>query len=313
MTEYKYAQLTMVRTTADFLSANATITATMPQFGIYFSVVTGNLVQIGALNVVLDKSSSSETTDKGLTGDELKDATLDISKPLTAYANNSKNYALLAEVQLVKSDLKLSGEKLMTRCQKIHDLGVQYLAQMTGYDLTATQLEAQQELITEFTGKLSSVRLASGARTKNYSQAEDLLEGCLTAIRSIDLLVNMVNKKNPTFYALYYNARRVKSPSSSVNAAIGSIMDAATKLPLRGVSVKVYAYTPATEKAAAIVGSSPVITRTSGKKGRFNIAELEPGMYKAMASKPGYVNAEITISIATGETTRIDLVMGRVI
>jgi len=195
---------------------------------------------------------------------------------------------------------------------KIHDLGVLHLTDMTGYETSQKQLDDQQTLITQFTGQLSSVRLAIGSRSNIGVNILLLLADAIGALKSIDFLVRTLRTKHPDFYNQYQIARRIVTIGQNSKAALGVVKVDTTDELLKRVSVKAYVYNGA-EKQMAMIRQKPVLQSTTGAKGRFSYRKLEAGMYRIVASKPGFANFEEIISIADGETTRIEIMMEKAI
>jgi hypothetical protein len=78
----------------------------------------------------------------------------------------------------------------------------------------------------------------------------------------------------------------------------GVTVDSATKQPLAHVRITVYNPSRGTER-----------TTISAYDGRFNIAKLEPGLYRVNAVHDGFVKSTAEVQVSAPETYRVDLVM----
>ena len=110
MTNYQESYEKMSSAKVSYLAANATITATLPNYAGYYTTVQTTIAQILAAKVQQEADKSGDTKTKKLLRTSLITQTIDVGRRVVAYATYVNNNALLALVNYTESDLKRSSD-----------------------------------------------------------------------------------------------------------------------------------------------------------------------------------------------------------
>jgi hypothetical protein len=163
------------------------------------------------------------------------------------------------------------------------------------YEITAGDITAFNDEITAFKGWLPDPRTATAQR----KSANDELNRLIPEIS--DFLTNRLNpamylfETDPTsFYADYFNARIIVDPQTQTMALRLHVEDSVTHLPLADVNVHI----PST-------GDS----RITPESGISEFINLPAGELTVNFNRPGYVPQVITVTIVSGDTTDVTIMM----
>lgn len=298
----------MSNASVSFLLANATITATLPSFPTYFTAIqtTHPLLQTAIAQQEADKSG--DTTNKKLLKSTLISQSMDIVRKGVAYGTNTNNTSFVALINYSENDLrKASDTKLVGICQVIHDTVNGQIANLATYNITAALLTTQQTSITNFNAAIPKDRVDvtdSGAATKLIAT---YIATLLTNWKKIDTLVEMVKTTQPAFYAEYHNVRKI------INTGAGSLslkVQASDATSGDGVANVSLSIAPANGQMRAMsVQSKKADVKKTAKGGGANYKSLEDGEYVVTASKPGFKDVVMNISVVNGESTILEIPM----
>ena len=291
-----------------FLTANATITATLTGFTTYFPVIQSTHVLIQAAKVLQEADKSGNTTTKNQYRATLISSTIEIVRRTVAYATNVNNSALLALVNYTESDLKRSSDtKLISSCQVIHDNANTNVAALATYGITAAMITTMQTNINNLSGALPKGRVGE----TDSEEATNLLATYFKTLKTnwakIDTLVKMVQTSQPSFYNEYLNVRKI------IPTGVGSLplkikaTNATTGAPEANVTITL---SPANGlmKAASTNGKSNIVKKTAAGGGS-NYKSLADGTYTVTATKPGYKDVIMTVNVVNGELTVLEIKM----
>ena len=298
----------MSNASVSFLLANATITATLPSFPTYFTVIqtTHPLLQTAIAQQEADKSG--DTTNKKLLKSTLISQSMDIVRKGVAYGTNTNNSSFVALINYSENDLKKASDtKLVGICQVIHDTVNGQIANLATYNVTAALLTAQQTSITNYNAAIPKDRVDvtdSGAATKLIAT---YIATLLTNWKKIDTLVEMVKTTQPAFYAEYHTVRKI------INTGAGSLslkVQASDATSGDGVANVSLSIAPANGQMRAMsVQSKKADVKKTAKGGGANYKSLEDGEYAVTASKPGFKDVTLNVSVVNGESTVLEIPM----
>jgi hypothetical protein len=311
MTGYQEGYEKMSLAGVSFLMANATITAKLTGFDIYFPVIQSTHTQIQAAKVLQEADKSGNTTTKNQYRDTLISGTMEIVRRTVAYATNVNNSALLALVNYTESGLKRSSDtKLISSCQVVHDNANANVAALATYGVTADMITTMQTNIANLSGALPKGRVGETDSEEATNQLATYFKTLKTNWAKIDTLVKMVQTSEPSFYNEYVNVRKI------IPAGVGSLplkikaTNAATGAPEANVTITL---TPVNGlmKAAAANGKGNVVKKTAAGGGS-NYKSVPDGTYTVEAEKPGFKKVIETVSVVNGEFTVLEIVMEKV-
>jgi len=308
MTSYQEGYEKMSLASVTFLNANATITATLPNFAGYFTTVQTTNTQIQAAQVQQEADKSGDTTAKKQLRATLIAQAIDVSRRVVAYATNVNNSALLALVNYTESDLKkASDQKLVSSCQVIRDNANTNVAALTTYGITAAIITTLQTSITNFNNTIPKGRVD----TTDSGEATKLLATLFKTLSAnwdkIDTLVEMVRTSQPNFYNEYIKVRKVIETGTGSLPLKIKATNALTGAPEANVTLTLIP-TNGLMKAAAPNGKSNIVKKTAAGGGS-NYKSLADGTYTVTAAKPGFKDVTETVNVVNGELTVIEIKM----
>jgi hypothetical protein len=290
-----------------FLLANPTITAGLPNFANYFTVIQTTNTQIQAAQVQQEADKSGDTEAKKVAKTSLITQAMDVSRRVVAYATNVGNNALLALVNYTESDLKRSSDtKLISSCQVIRDSANANVAALATYGVTAAILTALQASITNFSATIPKVRVDSTDKGESTKLLAGLFKTLVSNWAKIDTLVEMVRTAQPNFYAEYKLVRKVIVQGTGSLALKVQANDAQSGEALANVSLTL---TPASTALRAASTSQKTAVKKTAKGGGANYKGLADGEYTVVAKKPGFKDVTTTVSVVNGEFTVLEIRM----
>jgi hypothetical protein len=295
--------------TASYLLANATITAGLPSFSTYFTVVVATNGQIQIFATQQETDTSGNTKNKKLLRTTLIAQAIDVDRRTVAFATNVNNNVLLSQVNYTESDLnKSSDTKLVGICQVIRDSANANVAALATYGITAAVLTTLQTSITNFNNAIPKVRVG----TTDSGEATQQLKLAFITLASnwakIDTLVEMVRSTQPAFYDEYQTVRKVIDTSGTTLSVKGLVTDALSGEPVKGVTVS-FALDGGMmlAKASKASSSTAVVTKKSAEKGGIQVKSMAAGTYQVTLKKAGYADQVVTASVNDGEMTVLNV------
>jgi hypothetical protein len=288
----------------DFLNQNATITSNLPEFGTLFTHFSDNMDQIQVIREKRESDKTGIADNKGQLRIDLVSKALDISLKTKAYAKMTHNAALVKEVYYSETDLKAApGSILIDRALLIHDKAGENLNALAPYGVTADALAELKSAIDLFIASIPKPRLGITEKKQATNQLSDLFKSNDELLEMFDSLVDIVRLSQPSFYAAYWNNRKVIDTGKGSLALKAKITDADTKAGIKGVKVS-FVSQNGNLKLASTKGDKPLIKKTA-EKGMFRIKSLPAGTYTATLRKPGYSEKVVPVTVADNERTEL--------
>lgn len=247
------------------------------------------------------------TTDKTAKRTSMTDKTLFMINRLQSYANVVVNPELLESIKYSASDLKKARDTdVIGICNTVLAKANANAAAIATYGVTAAMITELQAAITAYSATLakpkaakSQTKTATENLTKLFKEADELLT------KRLDLDIELFKTSKPDFYSQYKTARIIIQTGGGATAVLGSVTNAGNGEPLKGVSFTFVAETNGMMKAAATETAKPIVKK-SADKGKFR-ASLPENTYKVIVEKIGYKKQEVTITVANGETTNLNI------
>jgi hypothetical protein len=290
--------------TRDYLDLNATITSTLPGFGMLFSQFSDNMIQMQVIREKRETDTTGIADTKRQLRVDLVARALDVSLKTTAYAKMTHNSTLLKEVYYPETKLRMSsGSTLKDRALLIHDKAEANLKDLEPYGITPESLAALKQAIELFNASIPKPRLILTEKKQATDQLANLIKSSKAILEMIDSLVDIVRLSHPMFYAGYWNNRRVIGTGKGSLALKALVTDADTKAGIKGVKVS-FACKDQNVKLATAKNDKPLM-KVTAEKGRFRIKTLTAGTYMVTLNKPGYTEKVIPVNVADSETTEL--------
>lgn len=222
--------------------------------------------------------------------------TADNSNKISAFAMNTNNVQLSAEVKFTKTGLRaMPDTELLSCADLVLQSGDDYLNELIAYGITE-ETQAQQKLRRNaFLEIMNAPRTELMKQTQVTSQLAALFDKAESLLKILDTLIEVVHIDQPELYEVYQKTRKMIASGKSFISLRGLVTDAATEKPIVGAVVTIVPIdgTPALEGGQ--------ITKTSADKGGFNVKSLPDGIYRLQASKPGYKDCFVEIAVSGSE------------
>jgi hypothetical protein len=247
------------------------------------------------------------TTDKTVKRASMTDKTLFMINRLQSYANVVANPELLESIKYSASDLKKARDTdVIGICNTVLAKANANATAIATYGVTAAMITELQAAITAYSNTLakpkaakSQTKTATENLTKLFKEADELLT------KRLDLDIELFKTSKPDFYSQYKTARIIIPTGGGATSVLGSVTNAENAEPLKGVTFTFVAETNGMMKAAATDTAKPIVKK-SAYKGKFR-ASLPENTYKVIVEKIGYKKQEVTITVANGETTNLNI------
>ncbi len=295
-----------------FLTANGAITASLPNFSVYFATVQTTNSQILTVKVQQETNKSGDTETKKLLRTNLIALTIDVIRREVAYATNVNNVSLLKLVDYTESKLKRSSDSnLISISQVIRDSANANLAALSVYGVTSAVVATLQTAINSFSATIAKGRV----NTTDSSEATTLLNGLFKTLdtnwEKIDTLVEMVRITQPAFYDEYQKVRTVIVAGLGKLAVKGLVTDAQSGEPVKGATLSFSAEGGSSLTKAAKKSTDSLVKKTAAK-GRFNIKSLPAGVYTVTIQKIGYADQVTTVTVTDGELIDLKVQLSKI-
>ncbi len=273
--------------------ASATTMAQIPKFGEHATAFDGNVTQLQTTREEQELDGRGLTVNKQVLKIALIAEAMDAANKLKAFALNTDDAVLAAEVGYSESALVKSADTVLRdKCQVIHSRAVVHAAALVDYGITATDITDLQTAITAYQVAIPKPRLAITVKKQVTDQLDQLFDASDALLNKLDVLAEIVKNTDPVFYQQYNNARKVTGPGYRKLPVMGLVKDAGTLLPLSGVTITV---------------EETNLKRKTTAKGYFQLKSLAEGMYVFTFYKNGYQAHTLPVAITKGERVNLEV------
>lgn len=301
MNGYQESKLNMYLASRDYLGDNAIILDPLPNFQANYRAFQDSINQIQQSGEQQNFNKSGIATGKSQLKQALVTLAADTARKLTAFAKFSNNNTLLGEVSYSESDLKRCADtNLYNSAQGIYDRAQSNIDALTAYGITAASQTALIDAINAFNTSIPKPRLGITEKKQSTAQLALLFKAADNALGNIDMAVEIVRLTQVNFYNGYKTARKLIQTGSGSLSVKGAITDALSGEPLKGVTLTFVSND----------GVEPFDKETADKGG-FMVKAVQEGTYQVTASKEGYKEKTVTISVNDGEMSKLDLELER--
>ena len=246
------------------------------------------------------------TTDKTAKRAVMIEKTLFMENRLQSYANTIGNSELLESVSYSASDLKKARDTVVVGiCNTVRAKATANAADIEAYGVTAALITDLQDAIDAYSATLPKPKAAKSQTKTATENLRELFKKSEKYLKEhLDLDIAVYKTKSPEFYSQYNTARFSVSTGRRVIALSGKVIMADGGGPVKGVTFTITAQLNGSAKAG-LVENPKTIVKKSAAKGNFRIANLPEGTYQVVVKKIGFKEQVLTITVASGETTRL--------
>ncbi len=304
MTTLQDAINAMSVTAVSFLNLNKAITDKMPNFAAYLTEAQATNDKIYTTKVQQEAEFNANNKAKKLLRKSLVASSINIDRRIVAYATQTDNNDLLAQVNHTESTLnRLSDQKLIRCCQIIHDNARANASALIPYGITEAIITEQQTILTSFGEAIPQERLKTTDSGETTKLLTSLFKQLADIWAKIDTMVEMERTSNPNFYNEYHKVRKVIVLGKGSLSLKVKITNAQTDQPEPNVTLTL---TPITTRKTAAKGKDTIVKKTA-KGGGAHMKNVPDGTYMLTAQKVGITDVSQTVNIVNGEMTTINL------
>jgi len=291
----------MTNATLEVMDDNNAFWAGIPAIVTKNGQVTTSRNEIVQLALEQGTDISGNTADKDNKRQAMADAAYEIAKPLTAYADDTGNEVLKAEIDFELTDFT-TGKDIDARdnAQLVRDRANTYIAPLAPYNITPALVTALQDKINAFGAVIGSPRAARSTKKSKTEAIADqfvLLEGYL---EGQDNLMVTFRTSQSEFFDSYKAARELVDTGGRKVMLIIKVVEDDSGLELAGADV-------------TVTGAGKTLTRFTTVNGLTQFKDMEQATYAGVVKKPGYVDKPTgNLPVDANETLRVEIRMVRV-
>lgn len=291
----------------DFQAAYSAITNPLPNYATNYTTFVNMITMIQTVAQQQKVSKKGVTDVKNINKENLIVSTADNARKLGVFAKFTNNTLLAQEIKISESKLRqVTDTAVKDYAQIVYDRAQANVATLAPYGITAATQTALLAQITTYNASIGKPVASRTESSQTTKQLEGLFKTAETALANMDAAVEIVRLSQPAFYSGYKTARRVVDTGVGSLALKGLVTDASTGEPLKGVSLS-FSLEGGAMMAKSAKGASESVVKKTAEKGRFNIKSLHSGMYTVTIKKVGYADQVITVAVADGDLTDLNI------
>lgn len=311
MTNQQESRLSMYLTFRDFQASYTAITNPLPNYTTNSTTFVNTIPQIQAIAEQQKISKKGVTDNKNNLKETLIVMTADYARKLGVYAKFTNNATLAQEVKFSESKLRqIADTAVKDYAQIVYDRAQTNVAALATYGITAATQTTLLNAINAYNASIGKPGVSRNESGQNTKQLEALFKTADAALANMDAAVEIVRLTQVAFYNSYKNARKVIETGIGSLAVKGLVTDAVSGEPLKGVTLS-FSLEGNNGLAKAAKAATESVVKKTAEKGGFNIKTLPSGMYSVTIKKVGYVDQVITVAVADGDLTELNVQLSK--
>ena len=265
----------MYDTVLEYLQANPVIVALLAGLGLSVTAFATIITAIASEMVKIDADYNGITINKATARKLLQESTSSIGNAIMAYANTINDDELFASVNKVFSALeKLTEQELIDVCKKIHDIGVEQVANLGTWGITDAILASQLDNWDAFKALKDKKRQKQTSQSTSQDVAKGLFKQADKLLkRTIDKAVFSLEPTQSTFVINYRKNRKILNLGHKFTTFKGETKIKGSDVVLTNVELEF------------INSKGELFTNASDYKGQYR-ERLNPDVYKITAKHP---------------------------
>jgi hypothetical protein len=298
----------------DYLTSNAAVVNPLPNYSGYAAAFLGAIVQV-------QTHSEQQMFDKSglkVHKDQLKETLCmlvsDSSRKLQAYARYANNQLLLSETRITESKLDKAADNVRRNyAQGIYDRAQSNLTALSAYGITAATQAALQNTINGYVSAIPKPRVGRTETKQSTQQLAGAFAAAESALKNIDVTMEIVKLTQPNFYNGYKSVRRLITTGRSKLAVKGLVTDLLSGEPLKKAILTFAADGNGWMAKSVTPGATlgPLLVKKTAKKGGFIVKSLPAGSYTVSCSKSGYAGQTAMLTVADGELSDLRMQLAK--
>jgi len=311
MTNQQESRLSMYLTFRDFQASYTAITNSLPNYTTNSTTFVNTIPQIQAIAEQQKISKKGVTDNKNNLKETLIVMTADYARKLGVYAKFTNNATLAQEVKFSESKLRqIADTAVKDYAQIVYDRAQTNVAALATYGITAATQTTLLNAINAYNASIGKPGVSRTESGQNTKQLEALFKTADAALANMDAAVEIVRLTQVAFYNSYKNARKVIETGIGSLAVKGLVTDARSGEPLKGVTLS-FSLEGNNGLAKAAKAATESVVKKTAEKGGFNIKTLPSGMYSVTIKKVGYVDQVVTVAVADGDLTELNVQLSK--
>ena len=307
MNNNQESKFTMSLALRNLLMKSSAITTTLPGFIPIFNEFDGNLNLIQAIREQQEVNKSGLAQNKKFLRTDLIDKAFDASHKIEVYATLNNNTVLAKQVHYPKTRLDhVTDSKLVDIAQVILDAADSVITELSAYLMNEAILDDLNNANNLFKAAIPTTREGTIGTKQATDELARLFKVNDSLLAKLDLLVDLVNKIAPQFYAIYKDTRKIIDKSRGSIDFKALIIDSATGLGIKRAKVKFEL-----QNGTLAVDAKPII-KLSYIKGGLIIKNLADGTYTITVTKTGYKEQVLVATVANGDKTKLTVKLEKI-
>lgn len=198
------------------LSANLTIVNSKPPLAAARLALQAQIAGIRATDIIATSNTTGVARDKASLRSSLDTSCEGLGFTLAAYAGNTGNNTLYAEVYKPLSEIKgIRDDSITTFARLLHSRATTHLANLADYGVTVASLSAFQTLINTYDSDSQKPKIAIDDRKAAVTSLKTQIKDSLVWTKKVlDKLVIPLRATHPDFVAAYLNDRAIVDTGS---------------------------------------------------------------------------------------------------
>jgi hypothetical protein len=303
MNDNQRNKINMYGTVIEFLDASVTFTSPLIVFAALFLSFKDYVTQIYAVSEEQERDNTGVTVSKKTLKKQLINKMFSIATKCYGYASGIGDSVFMQQVKIPISMLThLADNDLVKKAEDMITTITPYLSNLTGYGVTANDMEALLGLKDDFkaiygkpiSGKESTAQLTARLNLL-YKNADSVL-------KRIDDQIATLFDIHPDFHETYIRKRAIVKLAKRIRAFQMWVMDDETSEAIAKAKVTI------TLNAKAGTDLTKTVKRT-GSKGGVLMNNMAGGEYRYEVSFGGYVTEQGTFFVNDGLMTEVNVKM----
>lgn len=289
----------MYNASITFLDTHLAKVSSLPNFTAVYSQYKATVL---LLKNISQQQSVIESKDKTLTKKQQSVAlgikTMQLVNILKAHFTFTNNITYTNAINVSVSSLsKMADNNFVDKCQEIHDIAANFVANLADYNINAVWLTAYQNQLNNFDSITASPRVATVNRASLTAQLGTLFETAKTQLDHVTTLVTLLEFTDPVFFASYKNAIKIINAKSNPIDFRLFVKDL-NNMPQRGFVLTVLR-----------LATGEAMMYKTNLNGVVQRKSLPEGFYDISITKSEYTPLAGRISVSANETYHLEVVV----
>jgi hypothetical protein len=211
-----------------------------------------------------------------------------------------KSWVLLASRLMTESPEKVWIYSVLVSIYDRCEANIQSLAEN---GITPETQKIFLDAITSFNNALETPRTKIGEKKKATEKLAILFDTADKAIELMDYAVGIVEDEQLDFATAYWTNRKLVETNTGNVSLRAKAIDLMNGTPLKGVTFTFKAESVKMNLPGGVVD----LVKKTAEKGSFHVKNMPSGTYKVVVYKPGYKEKEVSVSVADGERSELEV------